>query len=96
MSQPDRDSNYMRETFGTTSLITDYVPEKNNVLTLDCIIENLREIASVSSEEIRQKFEKSLENLPEEKVYTVLAESSFESGYRCQAKAILTLLEKLQ
>jgi hypothetical protein len=96
MSQPDRDSNYMRVTFGTTSLITDYVPEKNNILTLDCIIEYLRKIASVSSEEIQQKFEKRLKNLPEEQVYTVLAESSFELGSRCQAKAILTLLEKLQ
>jgi hypothetical protein len=41
MAKTDRDSNYMREVFGTTSLITDYVSPEPPV-TVESILEDLK------------------------------------------------------
>ena len=58
MTKPDRDKNLMREMFGTTSLITDYVPVKKDTLTLDDIIEEMKAIAEPSYESIKILFNK--------------------------------------
>lgn len=41
MAKTDRDPNYMKEVFGTTSLITDYVVPKPAV-TIESILEDLK------------------------------------------------------
>lgn len=41
MAKTDRDSNYMREVFGTTSLITDYVSPEHPV-TVESILGDLK------------------------------------------------------
>jgi hypothetical protein len=41
MAKPDRDVSFMRENFGTNSLITDYKPEKNKILCIDDVIKLL-------------------------------------------------------
>lgn len=49
MAKTDRDPNYMRETFGTESLITDYGPTPSLPTppeTLDSILKELEEILS--------------------------------------------------
>ncbi len=49
MAKTDRDTNYMKETFGTESLITDYGPTPSLPTppeTLDSILRELEEILS--------------------------------------------------
>jgi hypothetical protein len=49
MAKTDRDPNYMKEAFGTKSLITDYGPTPslpNPPATLDSILKDLEEILS--------------------------------------------------
>jgi hypothetical protein len=49
MAKTDRDTNYMKETFGTESLITDYGPTPylpTPPETLDSVIKELEEILS--------------------------------------------------
>lgn len=105
MAQPDRNSQYMQEQFGTTSLITDYTPSKNNVLTLDDIKDQLRHLASTSPEELGESLDAQLKDL-EENLRThdearslttkYIVEYGFKIGVYNTASLILTYLEKLQ
>lgn len=105
MAQPDRDTQYMQEQFGTTSLITDYTLTKNNVLTLEDIKDQLRHLASTTLEELDETLETQLQDLDDNPrafeesrslVTRYLVEYGFNSGIRNTANLILTYLEKLQ
>lgn len=108
MSQPDRNSQYMQEQFGTSSLITDYTPFKNteyDVLTLEDIKDQLRHLSSTSPEELDEILNVKLKDLDENPrtydearslVTKYLVEYGFDMGSHNMANLILTYLEKLQ
>ena len=105
MAQPDRNRNYMREVFGTTSLVTDYTPTKSDVLTLEDVINQLRQMTVTTNEDLDKTLETQLNDLDENPrsledsrslVMKYLVEYGFDKGVINTAKLVLTYLEKLQ
>jgi hypothetical protein len=89
MARTDRNLSYMKETFGTTSLVTDYTQPKNDTLSIQDVIEQLRIIRdAVSEEEIQEILTKSLD--PEENYELYILH---KIGMRACAMLTLTLLE---
>jgi hypothetical protein len=91
MAHTDRDKGYMQETFGTTSLVTDYQPVKNDVLTIEDIIAQLKHISSPTEAEIEETL--SGQSLPNE---TFFFDFGHRVGMKRCAELTLQLLEKLQ
>jgi hypothetical protein len=82
MALTDRDPSYMKEKFGTTSLITDYHPVKKDTLSIEDVIAQLEHII---------KSEETLADLQADS-----SDFIFTLGEVKCAKMILQLLEKLK
>jgi hypothetical protein len=86
MALPDRNTEYMQEQFGTTSLITDYRPAKKDTLTIDDVIAQLEDIIS---SDVSESNLQTVSNV-------VLFEIGEKQGMIKCAKMTLQLLEKLK
>lgn len=87
MTLPDRNTSYMKEQFGTNSLITDYRPTKKDTLTIEDVISQLKHIVLqniVTSEETERDLQIDSSLLGEKR-----------GMIKC-AKMTLQLLEKLK
>lgn len=105
MAKPDRNPELMKEICGTTSLITDYVPDKKDTLTLDDVIKEMKVVSAPSYETISDYLVEKTQGLAdaadtdEEKQEiwnNYLISFGFECGKKILAEKVLQLLEKLQ
>lgn len=105
MAKPDRNPELMKEMFGTTSLITDYVPVQKDTLTLDDIITEMEAISAPTYQGIldclAEKTRASTEaasNVDEKaRIWNdYLVTFGYECGKKRLAEIVLQLIEKLQ
>jgi hypothetical protein len=99
MAKTDRDPNYMKETFGTESLITDYGPTPSlptSPKTLDSILTELEEILSIPYRDLAKRDNSnSVLDDPDGFIEDVI-DFGYNSGVRHLAEKLYPTLKALQ
>ena len=94
MAKTDRSPNYMKETFGTNSLITDYGPIlPTTTETIDSVLKELEEILAVPYNEMTKPQESP--NEPDKFIEEII-DFGFNSGVRHLAEKLYPKLKNLQ